>query len=341
MNSNAACSVPTGITAAGGPVAMSLRSDVGCTTVASNALEYNHEISEKVGEKIATNAHIFAAFEDGFSSAQADIISGWGCSPASLAYDSEGGLDLGIGTARNAAACGITLPSLSGTTWTGMTGSCGGHTGHYHFHGGFDCYETKSGTHSPKVGTTGVYNIYGRFEDYTAQTYPLLDACGGHYGTTPESTTTNVYHYHIQRDAPFTLGCHGPSTSTTYGGLVTVAECRALYSKCSGTVSSITIGDKTYSYMRDCPCFDANGLNYGTPTELYAIGNYSSTASSWKKSYSVKDWKCRAPYSGCLPLAEELKAASSSSTSTTSAATVTSRVGLIAMLLTATLATLV
>ena len=335
MSSSSACSNPTGSTGAG-VVAAALRSDVGCTTIASNALVYSHEISEAVGSTIAANAHIYGPFEAGFSSSQDSIIAGWGCSPSSLAYDTAGGLDLGIATAKVAAVCGVTLPSISGTKYTGLTGSCGGHTGNYHFHGGFECFEDASGTHSPKVGVAGSYNVYGRFEDQDAGKYPLLDACGAHFGYTPESPSTSVYHYHIQRDAPFTIGCHGPSSSPAYGGLVTVAECRALYSECSGSTSSLTFGGSTYTYMRDCPCFDANGLNYGTPTELYAIGNYSSTPSSWVKSYDVSDWKCRAPYGGCIPTIAEILAAG---TTTTSLAAVT-KVSLITMLATAALAVL-
>ena len=52
-------------------------------------------ISETAGSTIATNAHIYGPFEAGFSAQQDNIISNWGCSPASLAYDTAGGLDLG------------------------------------------------------------------------------------------------------------------------------------------------------------------------------------------------------------------------------------------------------
>ena len=67
-----------------------------------------------------------------------------------------------------------------------------------------------------------------KWEDYDLQRLPLLDACGAHIGPTPESSTP-VYHYHVQDQAPFTVGCHGPSQS---GGLVSVALCRSLYSDC-------------------------------------------------------------------------------------------------------------
>jgi hypothetical protein len=40
---------------------------------------------------------------------------------------------------------------------------------------------------------------------------PKLDACGGHFGTTPDSEGAKKYHYHVQTAAPFTIGCFGPA----------------------------------------------------------------------------------------------------------------------------------
>ena len=57
----------------------------------------------------------------------------------------------------------------------------------------------------------------------------FLDACGAHFGYTPDSPTAMVYHHHVQELPPFSFGCYGPSAS---GGLVTLAECRSLYSGC-------------------------------------------------------------------------------------------------------------
>ena len=92
----ATCSNPTATSL----TACALRGDVGCTTRASGALSYAHEISETAGSTIASNAHIYGPFEAGFSAQQDNIISNWGCSPASLAYDTAGGLDLGTATAK-------------------------------------------------------------------------------------------------------------------------------------------------------------------------------------------------------------------------------------------------
>ena len=290
-----ACSNPTQTS---NPQAAALRNDVGCTTVVSEQLSYNHERSETVGGTIASNSHIYGPFDAGFMAPQNDIITAWGCSDPSVAHG-NGGYDLAYETNKVASVCGISFPRIESSTneYYGIVGACGGHTGDYHFHGGFECFETNSGTHSKKVGVAGNANVYGRWEDYTANKYPYLDACGGHFGLTPESPSTAVYHYHIQRDPPFTIGCYGPSSSN---GLVSVSDCRALYSECSGTVATETWGGETHTYMKDCPCFDANGLNYGTITEVPAIAKYALTPPVI--SYDASDWKCK---TNCIPLLSE------------------------------------
>ena len=59
--------------------------------------------------------------------------------------------------------------------------------------------------------------IYGKWETYDTSvedgTYPQLDACGGHFGKTPDSNGERVYHYHVQDNPPFTIGCYGPDTN--------------------------------------------------------------------------------------------------------------------------------
>jgi hypothetical protein len=37
--------------------------------------------------------------------------------------------------------------------------------------------------------------LYGQWEDFSSSTRPLLDACGGSYGVTPDSAGASVYHY--------------------------------------------------------------------------------------------------------------------------------------------------
>ena len=73
----------------------------------------------------------------------------------------------------------------------------------------------------------------------------------------------------------------------------------ALY-RVLGSTSTFTINGTTVTYMRDCPCFDAQGKNYGTPTELPAIAQ----AANGVTSYDVSAWSCRFINSGsggCIP----------------------------------------
>lgn len=125
----------------------------------------------------------------------------------------------------------------------------------------------ESGSHSAAVGVVATHKIHGKWEDFGNNRLPYLDACGGHIGPTPDSTTP-VYHYHVQDKAPFTVGCHGPASD---GSLVSVATCRSLYSECGdGDIKSITTSLGTVSYDLFCPCYDADGSNTGT-RELPAL----------------------------------------------------------------------
>ncbi|CAJ1375607.1 unnamed protein product [Effrenium voratum] len=276
---NPSCSSP--------PCAAPLLGDVGCSTVAGTE-SYNHEMVQK-GDSIPTDAHIFGPFEAGFGEQQKGIIESWGCSDASVVYDSEGGKDLNIAEASVAKACSIQLPRIVGETYYGIVGPCGGHTGDYHFHRGFGCLYQESGSHSTKVGVVAGYNLYGKWEDYANNQLPLLDACGAHFGPTPESSS-NVYHYHVQDQAPFTVGCYGPSASN---GLVSVAECRALYPKCDndgGAGTAIETHAGTVTYDKFCPCWDGAGSNMGTNiVELPALSTsaISYTAGSGSSSAST------------------------------------------------------
>jgi hypothetical protein len=101
--------------------------------------------------------------------------------------------------------------------------------------------------------------IYGRWENFETQTLPELDACNGHFGFTPDNPTVAVYHYHVTSEAPFTLGCIGPATGNQ---MVTVAQCRAVYSSCGdGDTSIFSVempqgNPTTITYDLNCPCFD-------------------------------------------------------------------------------------
>jgi len=193
-----------------------------------------------------------------------------------VVYDSEGGTDVSIAESRVANLCAITLPRVVGTTYYGLIGPCGGHTRDYHFHRGFGCLYQQSGGHSTAVGNIAQWKLYGKWEDFTNAKLPLLDACGAHFGPTPDSNGAIVYHYHVQEKAPFAAGCHGP---TADGKLVSVAACRALYpgnsfhgKQCSGTPVQLETGPGSTKtpYLRFCPCWDADGSNVGTK-ELPAL----------------------------------------------------------------------
>ncbi|CAJ1449914.1 unnamed protein product, partial [Effrenium voratum] len=171
--------------------------------------------------------------------------------------------DITVTEAAIAKACNIQFPRIEGENYIGIVGPCGGHTKEYHFHRGLGCLYQESGGHSSKVGVVAGYNLYGKWEDFGNNQLPLLDACGAHFGPTPESSS-NVYHYHVQDQAPFTVGCYGPSASN---GLVSVAECRALYHKCDndgGAGSAIETNEGTVIYDKFCPCWDGAGSNMGT-----------------------------------------------------------------------------
>jgi hypothetical protein len=240
---------------------------------------YTHELTNK-GDTIAANAHIYGPFEAGFTSKQDSIIEGWGCTNPPDVYDSAGGLDLQIAEQKVAKVCNIELPRIQGNNYFGIVGECGGHTSDYHFHVRLGCLYTQAGGHSSQVGNVGPYKLYGKWEDYDNNLLPLLDACGAHFGPTPDSSGQNVYHYHVQDAPPFTVGCFGPTATNT---LVGVAACRALYSQCdqdggSGTTIEIKKDGTTQTvvYDRACPCFDATGSNMGTNIqELPALSSSS------------------------------------------------------------------
>lgn len=108
--------------------------------------------------------------------------------------------------------CGVTLPRTdSSGSYISLLRGCGGHTADYHFHEKLTClYNTTAAGHSTKVGeekylsgstaTLPKQGLYGKYE--TANTVPSdLDACGAHFGVTPDSAGQTVYHYHVQDKA--------------------------------------------------------------------------------------------------------------------------------------------
>lgn len=275
-----ATSTCTNPTCSSPPCAADIRGDVGCTTV-SGIESYNHKFVTK-GGTVESGSHIYGPFEAGFAAPQKAAIESWGCTDPTVAYDAEGGTDTKTAEKKVAYLCGITFPRIEGDDYIGIVGPCGGHTKDYHFHERYSCLYKEEGGHSTAVGDVGSWKLYGKWEDFSNNKLPLLDACSGHFGPTPDSSGATVYHHHVQDKAPFAVGCHGP---TADGKLVSVAACRALYSTCSNAADSLRLGaNEVISYVRDCPCWDANWSNSGSITELPALSSteisYTASATS-------------------------------------------------------------
>jgi len=285
-----ACVNPT---CASPPCKAATLGDVGCSTL-SGTEDYSNGFISKGGTVAAAattgGGHIYGPFEAGFAEQQKSIIEGLGCTDATVAYDAAGGTDIGTAEAAIAAHCGISLPRLEGDKWISIVGPCGGHTSDYHFHRAFACLYQQTGAHSTAVGDIAGWKMYGKWEDYANTKLPYLDACGGHFGVTPDSTTA-VYHYHVQGRPPYTVGCHGPTADNK---LVGVAACRALYTECSNAASTLTTATGTKQFVRFCPCYDADGSNSGTPKELPALSTSdisytpsSTVANPYGTHYSI------------------------------------------------------
>ncbi len=92
---------------------------------------------------------------------------------------------------------------------------CEGHperNGRYHYHHDSPCFDDGDrNRHSPLIGyALDGFAIYGPRDDggtYIAN--DRLDECHGHIGPAsgPKGEATNAYHYHANREFPYTLGC--------------------------------------------------------------------------------------------------------------------------------------
>jgi len=215
----------------------------------------------RTGASLPVGEDIYGPFEAGFSTQQDFILESLGCAQGSLGHVA-GGIDTQVAEQMVAYQCGITLPRIEGQNYISLLDECGGHTREYHFHEKMTClYDGLSGAHSPKIGSANDGKaLYGKWEHATQTLLPLLDACGGHYGKTPESPEADVYHYHVQGSAPFTVGCFGPNDD---GSMVSVEQCRAFYAGCDANLVAVTTPQGTKEYDDWCPCFDANGSNSG------------------------------------------------------------------------------
>eukprot|EP00039_Didymoeca_costata_P022706 m.347212 g.347212 ORF g.347212 m.347212 type:complete len:326 (+) comp31794_c0_seq1:89-1066(+) len=238
--------------------------DVGTTTV------YGRD--ERTDNNFSPGENIFGPFEAGFTSQQDNILSALGCSDPSKGY-LAGGIDTYTAEQMVAAGCGVTLPRIEGNKYVSLLDECGGHTEDYHFHERLEClYDKTASGHSTKIGeSNGGQDLFGMYED--TNQLPLLDACGGHYGVTPESNGEIVYHYHVQDKPPFTFGCYGPNDD---GSLVTVSQCRDFYDGCDGDLVTVETPDGKIDYDLWCPCYDANGANSGEPVELPVFESFGA-----------------------------------------------------------------
>ena len=233
-----------------------LLGNIGWTTIAS--------VSSYAGS-IAAGEDIFGPFEAGFSAMQDNNLAALGCSTGQGYVN--GGIDTLTAEAMVAFECGVQLPRYENGNYVSLLDECGGHTQEYHFHERLSCLYLETGGHSTRVGETSDGTpIYGKWENYATGELPLLDACGGQFGVTPDSNGAVIYHYHVQGAPPFTVGCFGPAIGSDGSEqLVTIAQCRAVYSTCGdGTESVTTATGGTFEYDNYCPCFDGAASNVGT-----------------------------------------------------------------------------
>ena len=247
------------------PCRAALLGDVGFTTVAGGG----HAVGE----------NIYGPYENGFGARQDGIIGALGCSSASLGYV-DGGLDTHTAEQMVAHQCGIALPRTEGGRYIGMLDEGGGHGGgdFYHFHERLtDLWRNDAATgHSTQAGKEAASSadgathlLYGKWENASTQELLKLDACGGHFGATPDSGCQVVYHYHVQDRAPFTFGCFGPDADASGNEqLVTLEKCRSLYAaECSSATNLVTVktarNPDGVQYRKWCPCFDGVGSSVG------------------------------------------------------------------------------
>jgi len=236
--------------------AASLLGQVGTTTTSGTVSE-----GVRTPINLYPGEDIYGPFEAGFGQQQDFVLAQMGCTTGKGYI--QGGVDTELAERVVAKDCNVQLPRTENGLRISLLDSCGGHTREYHFHERLKCLYEEKGTHSTQVGqTTGGQPIYGKWENFETGELPLLDACGGHWGFTPESPDKEVYHYHVQDRAPFTVGCVGPAPD---GGLVTVQQCRSLYRGCGdGDQTVFATHQGNVAYDPWCPCYDADGSNVGT-----------------------------------------------------------------------------
>jgi hypothetical protein len=192
------------------PCACELLGDVGTTTASG---------TDPVTGFLDSGENVYGPFEAGFSVTQKNLLIALGCTEDNVegAYV-VGGIDTKTVLGMINKVCELSLPYTDdGEVYRDLLDECGGHTEEYHFHERLSCLYEATGGHSTQVavGLDGK-GLYGKYEDADEEELPQLDACGGHFGVTPDSDGERVYHYHVQDDPPFTFGCFGPSIDGEY-----------------------------------------------------------------------------------------------------------------------------
>lgn len=211
----------------------------------------------------------------------------------------SGGVDTELAAEYVNWDCNTDLPFYDEDgTYRGLLDDCGGHT-NYHFHEKLTCLYTNAegSEHSAAVGAMlDGKMLYGKWENFETGELPELDACGGHWGVTPDSNGEIVYHYHVQDAAPFTLGCFGPNAD---GSLVTVDQCRDLYDSCGdGDEITIQTNDGPVQYDLWCPCYDSSGSNVADTTNA-RMGDDSSSTDGMVKPAMAEIMAAQAAHGGC------------------------------------------
>jgi len=88
--------------------------------------------------------------------------------------------------------------------------ACDGHperSGAYHYHGPSPCSAESDAPVGFALDGFGIYGVYG--EDGDEILNADLDACHGHVATvTWNGRRQRIYHYHMTREYPYTLGCY-------------------------------------------------------------------------------------------------------------------------------------
>ena len=95
--------------------------------------------------------------------------------------------------------------------------ACSGHpqgVGQYHYHSWSTCFSDPAGAqgrHSDLVGyALDGYGVFGQYgEGGTMLTNAQLDDCHGHtHAVSWEGQPTTIYHYHMTREYPYSVGCY-------------------------------------------------------------------------------------------------------------------------------------